>query len=377
MSRHRDASWRWPLAEAWRDLKTGVGNPMLWAAALVAVLVLCGGADALAVRQLADTAWTYRESGGDVLTISAPQGIRGRDCAALMSLPGVDGAMAMRGAGTVTPIALPDAPYMAYEVTAGAHDVMGIRGADGFVIAAKVGEQLGVRTGDDIVTTDGTRHAVTGMFDWPGDGRLPQYAGAILLATPVTELDSMFDSCWVRAWPMTSAVRDALYATVSESAAASGGAAGVALPGGSTPTPSRLNPLLPGEAPSAADYRGRPTRLATIPAMLLAAVLGACAVLQRRTELAMLRQFGASRPQVAEKMLCTALGWSLPAALASLGALALAVSPAAQSVTDALTLCADGPLRVTASGLAGLYLGTIAAACAISPDALPKLVRMR
>ncbi|NMN01156.1 hypothetical protein G1C96_1741 [Bifidobacterium sp. DSM 109958] len=374
MSRHRDASWRWPAVEAWRDLRGGVGNPALWAVVLAAILVLCGGADAIAVRQLADTAWTYRESGGDVLTVSAPRGIRGRDCAALTSIPGVDGAVAMRGADVVTPVALPDAPYMAYEVTDGVRDVVDVDGRDGFVIAAKVGEQLGVGVGDDLVTADGARHTVTGTFDWPGDGRLPQYATAVFLSVPVSEMDAMFDSCWVCAWPMTSAVRDALYATVSESASGGGGIAGLGAP---VPTPSRLNPLLPGNPPDAASYRGRITRFAVVPALLLAAMAGAGSVLQRRVELAMLRQFGASRPQVAEKMLAVALGWSLPAALGVLGVLAAVLAPAARSVPDALALCADGPLRVVAAGLAGAYLGVVAASCAMSPRALPRLVRMR
>lgn len=369
--RHRDASWWWPLAEARRDLICGVGNPGLWASIFLVILLMCGGADALNVRQLTDTAWTYRQSGGDMLTISAPGGIRGRDCAALTSISGVEGAMAMRGAGAVTPIALPDAPYLSYEVTAGARQLMGITGDDGFVVSAKVGEQLGVRTGEAIVTTDGASHTVTGMFDWPNDGRLPQYSTAILLTVPVTEDNTMFDSCWVRAWPMTMQIRDALNSVVLQ-------ADDMGIPGmGSMPTPTRLNPLLAGNAPGETEYRTRITRFAVVPALLLAAAAGAAAVLQRRVELAMLRQFGATRAQTAEKMLGVALGWSLPAAAAASGLLALILAPAAGSVPDALALFADVGVRTVAGGLCGLYLGTMAAACAVSPRSLPTLVRIR
>ncbi|MBT1179511.1 hypothetical protein [Bifidobacterium vespertilionis] len=368
--RHGDASWYWPLSEARRDLKAGVGNPALWACVLMAILLMCGGADALGVRQITDTAWTYRESGGDILTISSPGGIRGRDCAALSSIDGVEGAMAMRGADAVTPIALPDAPYPAYEVTGGARNLVDITGSDGFVIADKVAQQLGLAAGDDLVTEDGVRHRVTGTFAWPSDGRLPQYASTVLLAVPATDLDTMFDACWVRAWPMTTQVRDALNSVVSK--------ADASVPGlGNMPTPAKLNPLLAGVAPGAADYKARFTRFAVIPAMLLAAVTGAASVLQRRVEIAMLRQFGASGPQVAEKMLAVALGWSIPAALASLGALCLMLAPGAGSVPDALALVCDVGLRVVAGGLAGLYLGVIAASCSVSPSALPSLVRIR
>ncbi|KAB8290614.1 hypothetical protein [Bifidobacterium avesanii] len=369
--KHRDASWWWPLAEAKRDLVAGVGNPGLWACLFMVILLMCGGADALSVRQLADAAWAYRESGGDILTISSPGGIRGRDCAALGSIDGVQGAMAMRGADAVTPLALPDAPYLAYEVTDGARNLIDIDGDDGFVIASKIGEQLGIGAGDGLVTADGISHTVTGTYAWPNDGRLPQYATTILLATPATELDTMFDSCWVRAWPMTAQIRDALNAVVTK--ARDVGPIG----GTSVPTPTRLNPLLAGNAPGAADYRGRITRFAVVPAMLLSAVAGAAAVLQRRVELAMLRQFGATRPQVAEKMLGVALGWSVPAAVASLGLLALVLAPAAGSVSDALRLFGDVAVRAVAGGLCGLYLGTLAAACLISPRSLPALVRMR
>ena len=369
MGRHRNASWRWPLSEAWRDLRSDVGNPAIWSCVLIAVILLCGGADALAVRQMSDTAWAYREAGGDILTISAPKGIRGSDCAALTSIAGVEGAMAMRGADAVTPISLPDAPYMAYEVTSGAHEVLDIEGDDGFVISTKVGERLDLGAGDDLVTHAGDHIRVTGTFDWPNDGRLPQYASTIMLDTPVTELSTMFDSCWVRAWPMTSTVRDALNAVVSD--------AGIQAPGTSVPMPTTLNPLLPGDPPSSADYAGRVSRLVVIPAAVLAAGVGVAIVLQRKTELAMLRQFGASRPQVVLKMLGWTLGWSLPSALAALGALAAALAPDAQSVADAMAMVTDGPVRCAVIVLCGLSLGVMAASMLTTPSALPRLARMR
>ena len=364
----RHPSWKWIRAEVARDLAAGVGNPALWCMVILVVMLLCGGVDALTVRQMTERAWTYREAGGDLLMVSAPNGVDVRACENLAELPNVQGSTAMRSTDLVAPMALPSSPYTAYETTPGAKQVFGINGDEGFAISGTISSQLGIHAGNAMTLKNGEQAKVTGTFDWPNDGRLPQYATTVLLAIPKTEVQGAFDSCWVRAWPRTDVISDALLATVMQSSSQSGSTVlGV----------TTINPTLGSTPPNETDYRQRITRFATIPAFILAIAIGATYVARRRLELAMLRHLGASGPQVVVQMTVETAVWALPAAMICAGIFAVLLAPIAESVRDALTVWADVGLRMILVTYCGTMLGAMAMSATIRVDALPRLVRGR
>ena len=367
--RHIRPSVRWPMREAWRDVTAGVANPVLWFLVTVVILLGCCGSDALAVRGMADQAWAAREAGGDVLVVESTGGVDARACVGLDSLPGVTAAMALRGTDMVRPLALPEAPYSAVEVVGDMSAMLDIRGGSGFDIPDQVGRQLGIGVGDAFRLDDGSGETVSGVFAWPKDGRLPQYASTVMVEAPKTELDAAFDACWVRSWPLTQATRDALIATVDKVDQSQGAAA--------MPAVSSLNPTVGAAVPAAADYRGRMTRLLAVAAFSLCFAVGAAFVIQRRIPLALLRHFGATRPQVALQMMLEACAFAVPAVGVALGVCSLALAPAASGVVDAVGLMVDIALRGCAAGMSGLLLGVCAASLTISAAALPTLVRGR
>ncbi|MCH9276284.1 hypothetical protein JS533_008390 [Bifidobacterium amazonense] len=367
---HRFRPWTWPLSEAARDLRESVVNPLLWFVVATAILLLlCGGSDALNVRQMLDRTSAYRQAGGDMMIIESPGNISGTACDNLSTIAGVRSAIALRVAGPVTALALPDAPYVAYETSADPTVIFDVNGRSGMVIARKIADQLGLGVGDELHMGNGGDAVVTGIYDWPNDGRQPQYASVVLIDVPTTERDSMFDSCWVRAWPMSEAMRDALAATVADFDMTAPGATNM-------PVPTNLNPML-SAPPSADDYADRPSRFAPCVAMLLLAAVGASAVRIRRVELAMERHFGANVAQIALHIMTTAVGWLLPACLVSGGLIALVLAPVADGMMDAFLIWIDVVLRGLVAGVCGAMLGVIAAAATIRADSLPRLVRER
>ncbi|MBW3077790.1 hypothetical protein [Bifidobacterium simiiventris] len=336
--------------------------------AAVIILLLCCGSDALNVRQLLDGSAAYRRAGGDIMIVNAPERIDGAACGNLTSISGVQGAMAIRVTEPVTVLALPDAPYVAYETSSDPSPILDVEGSRGLIVARGIADRLGLGVGDKLHMRNGGGMTVTGIYDWPNDGRQPQYASVMFVDTPASERSGMFDSCWVRAWPMTASIRDALYAAVADAGTDAPGIADVILP-------TNLNPLLSSTPPDSEDYTERPSRFAPLIALIVFAAIGAVCVRTRLVELAMERHFGAGVAQIALHVAATVSGWMLPACLSVGGLLAMVLAPSASGTSDALTIWCDVALRGMIAAYCGVILGVIATASMIRVDSLPRLVR--
>lgn len=302
----------WIVGEAWRDVASGTTHALRYTFALTAVLVTLVAADLGAVGASIDGAQEFQASGAATLTLQAVGAVDGAACDALVGVPGVTAAGALRDDPVpVVAAALPAAPIAAYSVSPGLMGVVGVSddtGEAGAVLARDAADLLGVRAGGSLAVED-AQVPVRGTFAWPEDGRRRGFAHAVLSPTPTVE---PFDECWVRAWPLTDETWGLAQLVVDRGAQ----------PDVRVET-AQLNSTRGTSFDGVGRFDDRVTRSAPLVALVVAGVLGYAAVRARRLELASARHVGVRAREQHAQLLLETLVWVLPAALLTVAATAL------------------------------------------------------
>lgn len=207
------------ISEALRDLVTGTTRAALFAGILGLVVGGLAVTEVSSVLGIVHEGESFRGSGAAVQVVASDGQVDGSRCDALTSIAGVHAAGAVRAARQVTALGLPTSGLTVWEATPGALDVLtrstvvedrSDTDAGGVWLSSDMADTLGVGPGSLLQTTDGPVD-VSGVYDWPDDGR-DRFLGYSIVA-PVLPGES-FDRCLADIWPSDDETNALLYTVV-------------------------------------------------------------------------------------------------------------------------------------------------------------------
>jgi hypothetical protein len=350
------------LREAGRDVASGTTAALLFACAFAATVGAVTITSTVAEVTSVQRAHAWVDGGAATLVQEAAGRVDGEACDALVALPTVRAAGAVRASDdVVAPAALPSETVPVHDVSPGFPAVVGqhVDGVPGVLVSRTVADALGVEAGGVLPTTRGTAE-IAAAYEHPDDGRDPALAYAVL--APRANDGSLWDACWVTAWPDDDEVAPALARTVSTDAADDDA---------SLPTVGQLNTIL---GASFERVRAPTSGQVGATAWVVGAVLGALAVRRRRLALASDRHVGVSRAAQVASWTTQALVWSV------LGT--SVVLAATLGATTGLDPGDAGPLvaaaaRALALGVLGSVAGMIVGVLLVRESSLSRHVRER
>ncbi len=353
------------LSEAWRNTITGASHAV--ALALAALLTIGGlaTAETLTINALVHRAHEYIDAGGDITVIATPPGpngghyLDGRACEALATLPGIMSAGALRSSEqTLTPAALPNTSYTTVEASPGLRTILNVNGSaatPGLWLPGSVAETLAADATSQVALVGGETAHVSGVFDYPSDGRPARLANTIFTPTPATE---RFDECWVRSWPTNTGIAELANSLLVPDA-----------PSDARVTTSRLNPTLSADFDGATQFAQRITAPAAPIALAAGIILGVIAIRTRRRAIAYHRHIGVGIAAQTLQVVIETLAWALAAAALATVVVGAIATPAAFSATWQLGI------RVVAAGLTGTIVGAVVGLATIRESSLFRYVK--
>ncbi|NUU05334.1 hypothetical protein [Leifsonia sp. C5G2] len=332
--------------EAYRNVGTGTTRTVLLAMLLGSVVVAAIFVDGLTIRQIIAEADRFQRSAASVLTVDAPGRIDGARCEALGRIPGVRASGAVRATDDkLTSVVLPDAPIPVSEVTP--HFPRLLTGdldpGEGVVLSDEAADLLHLGTGASFDAVEGTAR-IAGHYAYPDDGRRPGFGYRALI---VTAANTLFDECWVDAWPQIPNLRSLLFSTVSGDGSADGDG----------PELAQLNSSLGVSFDGHARFEARITRHLPLLVGIVSCAVGLGALRLRRIQLASSLHCRMCKRDLIAVQLLEAASWIVPAAC--VGACVALILAAAEGRDFAAVAAAELRFPVTAAlgGLAGTVLG--------------------
>lgn len=298
--------WTSILSESWRDTLSGTSRALIWGISVFLLILATAGTEILQSHAVSLAAREYTAKGASIITLQAPGQIDPTACEALNEVQGVRaaGALAIEEERLRLSV-LPSAPVPVATVTASFPTLL--RSDSGFrpgaVISDQVAEATGAAPGDTIASDQGEL-VVSGVYPYPDDGRASGYGYMILVPSNTR---SVYDECWVDAWPQSDLVTGLVYSALvpakdSQEATARLG---------------QLNPVLGARFAGKDQFDARITRFSPIGVAAACLVLGFASVRLRRLQLASGLHAGASRRDMVGIVLVETLWWLGPAMLLS------------------------------------------------------------
>ncbi|QTB91163.1 hypothetical protein BSD967_01565 [Bifidobacterium saguini] len=313
------------LGEAWRNLITGTSHACALAIGLACLIVLLAGADWLTIVRIQRQTDEYVASGGSTWILEYPNHIDGAACDRLASLDGVEAAGAVRQTDIKLVFAtLPSTSVPLYEITPGAVEVFmrsttgtgwqysetqepehAPTSQEGVLLSSEAAKPFQAQAGQSLALKDGRKLDVSGIFDWPDDGRKSGFSYVTLTPVPA-DSSTAFSQCWVRAWPQTknleSLIRLSSDGTVSASAA-------------ERPQIYKLNTAKGSELDSATVFQSRLTAYVPWIALAAALILGLIATRMRKLEMASALHCGVPKTALLAQIMLETVAWSLAGVL--------------------------------------------------------------
>jgi hypothetical protein len=239
----------------------------------------------------------FVSSGASVRVMVARQTTDAAACERLRTISGVRSAGALKEADAVVLRAMIANPIPAYAVTPGLIEVLGGNAATiaGAWIPAQLAKTLGVKPGQELVTTAGTL-SVAGIYNYPDDGRDSRLNYAALLPQPAT---GTFDECWADVWPFSKTRDRLLYSALTVDTSST-----------DPVSIGQLNTSRGTQFDGVGEFAGRPTRLALPGCVLAGLMLGFVAIRMRRLEIAGALHLGESRRSLLATLLIETAVWS-------------------------------------------------------------------
>jgi hypothetical protein len=333
-------------SEASRNLRSGTTRGglfgVLWILLAIAALLW----NSVVTNGIIQDAARWQSAGASVLVVESTGNIDGLRCESMGALPNVESAGAIRqSSNPLRPAMTPGVDLPTFDATPGFVPVVLDRAAspNGVFVSEQVASALGITAGDDLPTANG-RALVTGVFDYPDDGRRALLGYATIQTVPAADT---FDECWVSIWPESERARSIISASVLDQASTDEG----------VPTISQLNTTL-GESFSGEDrYRDRATAFLPLGLLCAAAALGFAAVRTRRLELAASRLVGIRPRDQAVHLSMETLSWMTMASavvLASILAIEMALSVRFSSIQYAELLLVGGGMAAWTGAMMAL-----------------------
>jgi hypothetical protein len=184
-----------------------------------------------------------------------------------------------------------------YEAAGSPLTMFGGQGRDdtpGVLLSSQLADLLHARVGDEL-PVQGTPTSLSGVFEYPEDGRESILASSAVVTVPPTGL---FDMCLITVWPANSEVDGIIQTTVVEKAVQV-----------EPPVTKRLNPTL-GPARSTGELLDeRPTGPIIYAGAALAFALGFILIRSRKLELAVAQHLGQTKTNQILQILIETLIW--------------------------------------------------------------------
>ncbi|MDJ1370254.1 hypothetical protein [Gulosibacter molinativorax] len=346
------------VREAGRNLASGTAKAGILAVVIAAISGALATLDTTAMTGAITAANDFRVRGASITILTAEHSIDGRVCDALSEVEGIRAAGAITQEETPLAVAgIPQNPLTAFVSTPGFATMLpDATGQEypGLLLPAELASSLGLNTGDPFHTAQGPT-VLGGTYEFPDDGR-PRGMGYAAI-TPTSPEQTLFDECWIDAYPVTQATRDLLYTTI---------AADSSLPD-SGPRISQHNTVLGVAGDPTIGYAERISALFPVAAFLLSFVIGFIAGWTRRLETAAALHAGVRRLDQASVLLLETLAWSAAGAVTSI--------PVIAYITRNLAYTDHLPVILTASltpalTVSGAILGALAAALVVREERL-------
>lgn len=334
------------LREVGLNLTTGTSRAATFALLLALIIGSVSTLDIATTRAIISDAQQYREAGGSVLVLSAPDRIDGATCDALGRIDGVGAAGALQESEErIVASALPSTSIPTFTATVGLIRILGAESPirdrrAGVIVSEEVATSLGLSPGDEWSTSAGAV-PVAEVYPYPDDGRRPGLGYAALIPVPTN--GERFDECWLEAWPPLADAPALLQMSVLP-------AAGDQL----QPQLSQLNTTLGTSFDGTGKFESRITRWGYLMSGVLAFGTGWFAVRMRRLELASALHAGVPRRSLSTVIGLEAFAWVLAASALWLGVTLFAASGAPPG--DRFALIALGA-RVWFAGVVGVTFG--------------------
>lgn len=207
------------LREIGRNISSGMTRFGLLSFTFMALSLCTIGLDVAQIISLESTVAAYLGSRSDIELISKEKAINAVSCQQIMSSESIVHAGAIREATPVILRGLPDNRIPTFEVSDGLLSVIDASQADhaGVWASRTLADKMQFVTGSIVETQTGSLR-ISGIYDWPEDGRDARLEYAILVPVPAS---GRFDECWASVWPATD-VQELLRSTVTYEDGASG-----------------------------------------------------------------------------------------------------------------------------------------------------------
>ncbi|MDR0488567.1 MAG: hypothetical protein LBG99_04065 [Propionibacteriaceae bacterium] len=353
----------WVALEAKENLVSGTSKPLHLVMMFVAFTVIATIVDLMIVQDITNEAYKYRDSGASTFTVTSPGRVNGEVCDQLSKLPSIIASGAIRiEEEPLETIVLPRGPIASYVVSEGALGVFDVEdsGQVGLFLSSTVASTLGVSSGYPLLLKTGTAQ-VQGTYHWPSDGRRPGFDYAALIPIPS---QSLFDECWVKAWPIPENIQILLRLTVNA-------------PNGDMQIKtdySQVNTTLGTQFTGYTKLHQRVTQHAPSFTLILGIINGIVLVWARRLELASVQHVGVSWPAqlwqlIIEHGICLLVGSSIVLAID-----AVVINHLLPMDMDTLWEIAA---RVLLCGFFGVLLGTVIGSHRIKANNLSRYFKAR
>ncbi|MUH59785.1 hypothetical protein [Bifidobacterium canis] len=354
------------LSESLRNIGSGTAHAFILFLGVLLCGVLFGGYEAYSVIAMEREALTRVQAMADVDMVVGAE-VDGAACDRLATSTG--GALqqsgAVRAGAEVAPVSTPGKTLQTYEVTAGMLALVASNEGDatvdtsGIWVPTDVATDFGLSVGS-LLHTDHGSSTVSGIYDWPNDGRDTRFAYTFLIPQPASA--KTFSECWVRQWPRSEANSQLLYATLNSNG--SDERAGI----------MSINKGFDAHYNANAAYMARITRWIPYLALMLGVIIGIFAVRRRRLEYAGALHSGETK---GAQLLTIGIETIIWAGLGSLSAFALinayCLRMAPADAAAVIASASRAPLAV----FAGALLASIISGTAIRQSQLFKLFKQR
>ncbi|MCL2092239.1 MAG: hypothetical protein FWH11_13740 [Micrococcales bacterium] len=349
--------------ESWRNFASGASGSV----GVVLVLSVVGGVlgclDASAVGTAHQEVQQYLSSAADTRVVISTGRVSPSACDSLSARADTTGSGALRDSGSTRLPAAPGLSISTYEVSAGFVSLVLTKGDQtGMVMSAELAGRLGYQTGDLVETSSGPVR-LSGVFDWPDDGRDARLHYALLVSS---ESVPAFDECWARIEPgHGQAYYDELLSATLLAT----------LDAGSNVQLGQVNNTHGKDLSPSALVNDRVTKLAWLAALLGGACIGVFAVWQRRLSLSSNLHAGARRADLLATVLVEDLFCVVSSGMVATGSAAavLAFSPFADELAELLVRS----VLVTGWCLLGFVIGSLAYAATTRESQLFRLFKSR
>ncbi|WP_159619104.1 hypothetical protein [Ruania rhizosphaerae] len=285
------------LSEAWRNVITGTARVPLFAALIALSAGLAASADITTVHTIHNNARSYIDAGGATQYILAENGVNTTACESLATYSAVNASGSLRQTADITIDSLPGSSFQTYEVSTGFARILGIpSNGTGVWVSHEFAQTLGATTGTTL-TSEGETLQITGIFDYPDDGRDSRLGYAFIV--PVPEDTGAFNECWMKTWPQLDDTDALLHSTLS------------AQSDGTDVAISQLNKSVGAHFDGPAQFAERLTRWSPLAAAMAGALLGLAWTRRRRLEHAASLHAGQTRTAMTTTALLETLAWAI------------------------------------------------------------------